>query len=82
MNVFGTVILATQTAGDNSWVAVAAVVGGLIALAFLKSLFSAGEDRSLWLNCPRCRKLAAPLVKTRGRYRCGNCAEQFAGAPH
>ena len=76
-------ILATQTAGENSWVAIAAaVVGGLIALAFLKSLFSPGEDRSLWLNCRRCRKLAAPIEKTRDRYRCGNCAEQFAGAPH
>ena len=82
MNDFCTVILATQTADENSWVAIAATAAGLFVLAFLKSLFPSAEDKSLWLNCPRCHELAAPIEKTRDRYRCGHCSEQFANSPH
>ena len=82
MNDFCTVILATQTADENGWVAIAALVAGSFVLAFLKSLFSSGEDKSLWLNCPRCHELAAPIEKTKDRYRCPHCSNQFSGAPH
>ena len=62
--------------------AFAIIAAGLFVLAVLKSLFSSGEDRSMWLNCPRCHELAAPIEKTRDRYRCPHCSNQFANAPH
>lgn len=34
------------------------------------------------LTCRRCGKLAAPLMDTGNRYRCGACGNQFAGARH
>jgi cytochrome c553 len=82
MNVFVAVLLATQSADENMWNAIAVIAAGLFVLAFLKSLFSSGEDKSLWLNCTRCHELAAPIEKTKDRYRCPHCSNQFAGAPH
>lgn len=36
----------------------------------------------LALTCRRCRSLAPPIPGTGNRYKCGKCANQFAGARH
>jgi hypothetical protein len=38
--------------------------------------------RSLALTCRRCGEIAPPIPRTRNRYRCGGCGNQFAGAAH
>lgn len=90
MNAADTILFASiPTDGGLFWIAILGIAAVFMVFAKLgwslaemedRRRSSSKQDQRRWLACPKCNELAAPISKTKDRYRCSHCSLQFAAA--